>query len=246
MRFLALALVAIAGVARAEWSAHLQVESFRWTEKVGPPDLTETGGRFGVGAGWQQAEGTGFRLRYRGTAYAGSVNQKSQDPATGQSRQGKTDYSGIVNELQAVYRAEGESLHPMAGIGVDYWKRTLPFTRREQDWSVVFARFGLEAGAWANAGWSAAAGIKFPLWTSINAHFVEAGFNSNPSLEPPGALRAFAEMGYRFGRRWKMSGYYDGYRFGQSPDVRITPPPTTANQPRSALDTFGGRLHYFF
>ena len=248
MRALVLAaLVVASGAARAEWSASLQAEGFRLTEKSGPPDLTERGGRFGVGWSWLQEDGTRWSLRYRGAAYAGAVNQKSVDATTGQSRTGTTDYAGIVNEAQLIYRADGErGFHPMAGFGVDYWVRTLPFTRREQDWRVMFVRFGLEAGTWSKRGGSLAAGVKFPVWTSINAHFVEAGFNENPSIEPPGELSGFVEFGYRFSARWKWSAYYDAYRFGQSPDVALTSPTATANQPRTSIDAFGMRIHYFF
>lgn len=249
MKRLALAvLLAASATARAEWSANLQFEGLRWTEKSGPPDIVEKGTRLGVGWGWLQEEGAQrIFLRYRGAAYAGSTNQKSTDSATGLTRQGTTDYVGLVNEAQLIYRDDGHgSLNPMAGIGLDYWVRTLPFTRREQDWRVLFARFGLEVGAWRKRGVSLSAGIKFPLWTSINAHFVEAGFNENPAIEPPGAISGYAEIGYRFSQRWKLSAHYDGYRFGQSPDVNLTSPTATANQARTSIDSYGVRLHYFF
>jgi len=249
MRGLALAvLLAASAAAQAEWSANLQFEGVRWTEKTGAPDLVEKGSRFGVGWTWLQEEGAQrIFVRYRGAAYAGSANQKATDPATGLSRQGTSDYTGLVNEVQLIYRDDGHgSLNPMAGIGVDYWVRTLPSTRREQDWRVLFARFGLEVGAWRKRGVSLSAGIKFPVHTSINAHFVEAGFNENPPLEPPGSVSVYGEAGYRFSPRWKLSVHYDGYRFGQSPDVNLTSPTATANQPRTSIDSYGARLHYFF
>ena len=251
MKVLALAvLLAASAAAHAEWSAHLQVEHFRWTEKVGSPDLTETGARFGVGLAYEQDAGQ-FLFRYRGTAYAGSPNQKGEDPVTGAPRQGKTDYGGIANEAQFVYRGDADGLNPLVGVGLDYWVRTLPFSRQEQTWRVGFVRAGIEAGTWRKTGWSSAIGIKYPFWNSINANFDEAGFTDNPALEPRGAVSAYGEVGYRFSRRWKIVGYYDSYRFGQSPSVTLTTrtvpaATTTTNQARSAMDALGVRLQYFF
>jgi hypothetical protein len=61
----------------------------------------------------------------------------------------------------------------------------------------------------------------------------------------------YAQAGYRFTPRWSLIGYYDGYRFGESKQVRATSassPGTTflLFQPASTVDSFGLKLQYDF
>ena len=249
IRALALIGVFIAAPAYAEWSVNVQIERFKWNEQVSsPPEVNETGGRAGVGWTWQMEGDDGFRWRYRGELYAGSLKYKGQTIGTGTPAQGTSDYAGIVNELQGLYRAPGAWLQLVAGLGFDYWQRTLPFTSQREDWSVWFARLGVETGTWAKRGLFAGVGAKYPLYVNENAHFMEAGFDQNPNLRPGRELSAYAEVGYRFSPRWKFTGYYDSYRFAQSPTVFLTSGARgfIAWQPRSAQDVVGLRIDYYF
>lgn len=250
MRGLALAvLLAASASARAEWSANLQVERFHWNEQVPAPEVNETGARMGIGWQWQEERDAPILVRYRGGVYAGSVRYEGQTLFGGTPAQSTTDYAGIVNEIHLMYRAPGAGgLIFIGGLGLDYWERTLPFSSQREDWRVIFARVGIELGTLNKRGASMALGVKYPLSTEENAHLQDAGFDQNPSLEPGREASLYAELGYRFSQRWKVSGYYDSYRFAQSPVVTVTGGSSVFNvwQPRSSLDVVGMRLHYFF
>jgi len=243
-------LLAASAAARAEWSVNAQIERFHWNEQLSPPpDVNENGGRAGVGLTWTQDGDYGFRLRYRGTLYAGSVKYSGQQLITHVPAQATSDYAGIVNEIHGLYRPTSQSWFQLvAGLGWDYWQRTLPFTSQREDWSVVFARFGLETRTWLKRGWFAGAGVKFPLHTDQDAHFVDQGFDQNPHLNPGRELSGYAELGYRLSGHWKVTGYYDSYRFAQSPNVFLTSGSSAfvAWQPRSSMDVLGLRLDYYF
>ncbi len=246
-----LALIGLLGAAPAyaEWSVNVQVERFRWKEEISPPpEVTETGGRAGFGWSWQMDGDVGFRARYRGTLYAGSIKYQGQT-FTGTPAQGTTDYAGIVNELQALYRRAPDAwLQVVAGVGFDYWQRTLPSTSQREDWAVWFTRVGVETGTWTKRGFFAGVGAKYPIYTNENAHFMDAGFDQNPELRPGRELSAYAELGYRLSPAWKFTGYYDSYRFAQSPNVHLTSGSSAfiAWQPRSSMDVVGLRIDYYF
>ncbi|HET7366582.1 MAG TPA: hypothetical protein VFJ70_23660 [Burkholderiales bacterium] len=250
-RVQALALIGLLGTAPAyaEWSLNVQIERFKWNEELSPPpDVDEAGGRAGVGWSWQMDGDTGLRWRYRGGLYAGSVKYQGQT-STGTPAQATSDYAGIVNELHALYRRAPDAwLQVVAGVGFDYWQRTLPFTSQREDWSVWFTRFGVETGTWTKRGFFAGAGAKYPIYATEDSHFMDAGFDQNPELRPGRELSAYAELGYRLSPSWKFTGYYDSYRFAQSPNVQLTRGGTgfIAWQPRSAQDVVGLRIDYYF
>jgi hypothetical protein len=244
---LALTSLLAAAPAHAEWSVNAQVERFRWTEQVSGPEVVESGGRAGIGLSWTDDAQRGLIMRYRGTLYAGSVRYRGQLQFSGTPSQATTDYAGIRNELQGLYRAEADSvLGLVGGIGLDYWQRSLSFTSQREDWAVLYARAGIETGRWH--GLFAGAGVKFPLKTLEDAHFTDAGFDRNPELRPGRELSLYADLGYRMSRRWQLTAYYDSYRFAQSPVVMLTSGTSafTAWQPRSTMDVVGLRLDYFF
>src|SRR5438067_1221883 len=79
-------------------------------------------------------------------------------------------------------------------------------------WAESTAPSGTEPGPIVGSG----GGIKYPFWTRQDAHLTDIGFNANPHLEPKGTLSLYADVGYRFTRRWSVTGYYDSYRFDES------------------------------
>lgn len=245
--FILLLLGAVCAPARAEWSVHAQLERFRWREDS-QPRVKEMGARGGLGLGWTQDGSSGFLLRYRGTVYAGSVKYDGATLVTGTPVQGTTDYSGMVNELHALYRpTETSFAQIVAGLGVDYWQRSFPTTfNQQEDWRVVFLRIGLETGS--RRGLSAAAGVKYPVSTEEKAHLQDQGFDQNPPLHPGKELSVYADLGYRFSPHWRLAGYYDSYRFAESRKVTVTQGTTgfIVWQPRSTLDVLGLRVEYFF
>jgi hypothetical protein len=101
--FAGLLLLLAAGGARAEWQVNVQAERFRWAETT-QPGVTETGPRFGIGAGWTQDRPNALHFAWRGTLYGGSVTYSGaqlfppNDPVTG-----TTEYTGLLNELQAIW-----------------------------------------------------------------------------------------------------------------------------------------------
>ncbi len=236
-----------AAPAYAEWSVNAQVERFRWKEQVSGPEVVESGGRAGFGLSWTQDAERGLIMRYRGTLYAGSVRYRGQLQFSGTNAQSTTDYAGIRNEVQGLYRADADSvLGIVGGLGLDYWQRSFPFTSQREDWTVLYARAGIETARWH--GLFAGAGVKYPLQTVENAHFTDAGFDQNPQLRPGRELSLYADLGFRVSRRWQLTAYYDSYRFAQSRSVRLTSGSTAfiAWQPRSSQDAVGLRLDYFF
>jgi hypothetical protein len=246
----ALALLACAGLAgaagnaAAEWSANLAVEHFRWAEST-TPGVTETGPRVGLGVGWMQDRSSGWLFAYRGELYGGSVQYSGAGLFTGTPIEGTTDYYGVKNEVQAILRSAGGRANLILGLGLDYWERWLTNVQNENYW-VWYLRAGAEYGGRASHGWFAGAGLKYPVYVEENAHLDDIGFDQNPKLHPGRAASGYAELGYRFGRRWSANAYYEGYRFGESRPATVTMGGTTFQvfQPKASADSFGLRLHY--
>jgi hypothetical protein len=233
-----------AGDASAEWSANVGVEQFRWAEST-TPGVTETGPRVSLGLGYMQDRTSGWLLAYRGDLYGGSVNYHGAGLFTGTPIEGTTDYYGVRNEAQAIHRSGRTDL--VLGLGLDYWERWLTSSQSE-DYYVYYVRLGAEYGGRASQGWFVGAGVKYPVYIVQNAHFDDIGFDQNPKLHPGRAASGYAQVGYRFGRRWSAEAYYDGYRFGESRPATVTMGGTTfqAFQPKSSADSVGLRLHYHF
>jgi hypothetical protein len=243
----ALACLAGTGKAAAEWSADVHYERFRWVEST-DPRVTERGPRVGIGASWIQNKASGWVAAYHGELYGGSVHYTGSYLFSGAPAEGTTVYSGILNELNAIYRFSDErGFQLVSGLGLDYWTRKLSETQSE-DWSVVYARLGAALGGRTTQGWFAGGGVKYPIYVDEDAHLTHIGFDSSPRLHPIGAFSPYADIGYRFGRHWTLSGYYDSYRFKESLKARTTMGGTSflVFQPTSKVDTLGLRLHYHF
>lgn len=253
-----LALAGLLGANRpalAEWSVNFQLEHYQWKEKT-TPEVKIKGWQPGIGLTWEQDKEAGWRFRYRGELYAGSFDYEGAT-LSGTPLTDTADYSGISNEVDALYRPLPESFFQLVtGLGLDYWERRFPFSaagtafsgHQQEDWTTLFLRVGLEAGNRMKRGWFAGTGLKYTLGTRLNAHFDDLGFDQNPELSPGRSFAAYAEAGYRLASQWRLSAYYEGYRFSQSPAVTVTGGGTTSAfvQPESRQDEAGLRLEYVF
>ena len=245
---MALLALAAASPAQAEWEANVKLERFRWAEET-QPGVTETGPRFGIGLGWIQDRESGWLAAWRGELYGGSVEYTGAElfPPNNPVK-GTTEYTGLMSELQAIYRFSNTGPALLAGLGFDYWNRQLSDIQKEE-WTVVFTRLGGELGnrARRGSGLFAGAGVKYPIYVVEDAHLTDIGFDQNPKLHPGRAPSLYAEIGYRF-TQWTLTGYYDSYRFKQSPGENVTAGGARfiVFQPKSSVDSFGLRLHIHF
>jgi hypothetical protein len=164
-------------------------------------------------------------------------------------------YTGLVNEVQGIYRLPGTrmGLEFVAGLGHNYWERNI-LPDQQEDYSLVFVRLGLNLDRRAARGWFGGGGLKLPIYVSENAHFDELGFDQNPRLEPEGRWSLYAQAGYRFSPAWSLIGYYDSYRFKESESTPFIRHPfieacnlgCSFRQPQSRMATYGVRLRYSF
>ncbi len=252
----ALAGVLVSAPAHAGWGISAEVERFRWAEST-HPRVTETGPMFGIGARFSQERPAGWPFGWRGRLYLGSVDYNGSLLFTGTPVGGTTEYTGLLNEVQAVHRLPGnpQGLEVVSGLIWDYWNRQLSPDQREEYW-IASLRLGLQADRRERTGWFGGGGLKYPFYTRENAHFTELGFSSNPRLEPKGAMSLYADLGYRFNRNLSLAAYYDSYRFKESdptpgmtnPFVPDCTPPRSCRfiQPTSNVDSLGLRLQYSF
>ena len=251
----------VSAAAHAGWYVNGDVEHFRWAESTNPA-VTETGPMFGIGGGYRVLRPAGWQFGWRGRLYFGSLDYNGALLSTNEPATGTSDYSGITNEGQAIYRVPGSAsgMEFVSGLVLDYWNRQLSSVQREQYW-IASLRLGLNFDQREAKGWYGGGGVKYPFWTRQDAHLSDIGFNANPELEPKGTLSVYADVGYRFTRRWSLTGYYDSYRFNASdPTPPIINPSVNGCrgapldrpggcqlfQPQSKQDSFGLRLEYSF
>jgi hypothetical protein len=246
-------LAAASGAAKAEWSANLEYERYRWTEpSVG---VTEKGPLYGLGVGWAQEQPTtGWAFSYRGKYYFGSVDYSGGTLVGNQPVQATVDYNGLLNEVQAAYLVPEMPLRAVLGLGLDYWNRQLSSAQHEE-WYVYFLRAGAEWGNRLKEGWFVGGGIKYPFYVLQNPHARSIGFDQDVKLHPKGTASLYADVGYRLGPHWTLSAFYDSYRFDQSPTERVSGATCTASfgvptcgllQPASNADMYGLRVYYHF
>lgn len=250
----AIAAAAVSAPAQAGWSVTADLEHFRWSEAISP-DVTERGPLVGFGVRYSHDLGADWQFGYRGRIYLGLVDYDGAFLSTGAPAGGSTEYRGLANEVQAIYRLPESPYGVVSGLILDYWNRQLSADQREE-YLVASLRLGVQVDPDESPGWFGGGGLKYPFHTRENAHLTDIGFNSNPSLEPKGKVSLYASLGYRFRRELSLEAYYDSYRFKASeatesitnPSLPGCTPPGGCNvyQPASDRDSFGLRLQYNF
>ena len=248
-RLAVLALALLWGAsAHAGWSLSGDVEYFRWEESTDPM-VRETGPRYGISWEFLGERPAGWQFAYRGQFRRGTVDYDGAFLFSGLPTTARVRYTGLVNEVQGIYRmpASRLGLEFVGGLGWDYWERNILPDQRE-DYSLIFVRLGLNLDRREARKWFGGGGFKLPIYVSENARFDELGFEQNPRLHPEGRWSLYAQAGYRFTPSWSLIGYYDSYRFAESKPVAMTSGATTFFfvQPQSRMDTFGLRVRYSF
>jgi hypothetical protein len=244
--FVIVLLALPASPARAQFRAAAGIEHFHWAEHV-DPEVQENGPRFTILLGWRQPGSSPVRAGYQGTVFAGSAHYRGSllfEPGTAAS--GTTNYSGTAQEARVSVLA-APNLDVIGGLGFELWLRRLSADQRE-DFTVTYFRLGVE-GSTVTRAWTFAAGLKFPMSVSEDAHLDLLGFDENPKLEPRGKVSGYSDVTYRFATEWGVTGYIDGFHFGESDRVTLTDQDGTSvtlYQPAADLRTLGVRFVRFF
>ena len=238
-------VVSWAAAAHAGWSVSLDAEAFKWQEQT-DPIVKETGPRWGFSWEYEQLRPQGWQFAYRGQFRRGTVDYSGSFLFGGGPATARTEYTGVVNEEQGIYRFAG-GLELLGGLGIDYWRRNI-LPDQNEDYLVLFGRLGLNFDRRSARTWFGGGGVKYPFHVSENAHLDEVGFDQNPRLTPKGQASLYGQVGYRFTPQWSLIGYYDSYRFGESDAVLASSgvPTFLVFQPASRVDTLGIRLRYSF
>jgi len=95
-------------------------------------------------------------------------------------------------------------------------------------------------------GWIFGLGVKYPFYTHEDAHMTDLGFDRNPALKPGGGASLYGNLSCRLNEKLRLTVYYDGYEFRQSPAEAVngTTGPTAVVQPASTMSVIGLKLEY--
>ena len=245
----------LSNVAHAESSIGGSIENYQWQETItgSPLSPKEAGLRYAVNIKWTQDGDHGLLLGYRGRLYAGRVHYDTFLQSTNAPVATSTQYGGITHEGQLSYRTDANiyKLDFVGGAGLDTWQRSIDNNGFNQieDYLIIYLRAGINLEKPASgAGWHGAGGLKYPIFTSEDAHLESQGFSSNPILSPGKDISFYAELGYRVSKRWDIVGYYDSWRFKQSDTVIASSGGTVYGiyQPESRMDAYGVKVMYSF
>ncbi|ABQ25461.1 hypothetical protein [Geotalea uraniireducens] len=247
-----------------EFSVNLSPQYFQWEEFFnGRRLLREQGWLVGAGPliylNLLQAEPAGSLL-LKGKAevfggvvgYTGETQPPNPFPV-------KTDvgYVGVKGEVDLGWRftVNKVSFEPFGGVGYRWWLRDLynsttvdnsgklvKVNGYTETWQSVYARAGGQIGYAISDDWRAfcEGGAKYPFYTGNSVDFTETG---NLTTKPGGRWSAFAEIGARY-RKFKLSAFYEGFRYAQSPVVASST--LRVFQPTSESDLFGFSLGWVF
>lgn len=237
----------------AAWETGVAAEYYTWTEY--PSDTTgtpkESGPRFAIHLNWTADRDEGSLLGYRGKVYFGRVNYDTFTQMTNTPVTTDTRYAGMAHEGQLIFRTDalGHKLDYIGGMGWDYWRRNIGSSAQVEDYSVLYLRGGLNLDQPARQpGFHGGGGLKLPVWITEDAHLKDQGYYTNPTLMPEINISLYGELGYRFNRRFDISGYYDSWRFRQSGAVVVRDASGAWGiwQPRSSMHALGLRALFSF
>lgn len=243
-----IALLMLPAAGHAQLALHAGVEYFRWKERT-TPAVEETGAMFAFGFDYTQRADAGFLFAYRGRIWGGDVDYDGATLFTGDPVKSTTSYFGVTNELQARWRRpieDGYFFDLVFGAGWDGWRRELSPIQKE-DFDIVYLRLGTDFDTFRTDRWMIGLGVKFPMWAREDAHLTALGFDRNPILKPKRDVSAYAQVGYRFDRNWRVVGYADGYRFRESdaePVTHATEGAMFVFQPASSMLNIGVKVEY--
>ena len=243
------------------------VEQFRWREIDTDKRqlLEESGQRYNVAVNFDNLRrlNSGMVYSLGGKLYLGSVDYNGETQLTSIPVRSTTSYFGVQFDALGGYRFERHlhGLDLLAGVGVDYWRRSIKdsyvqglgqVSGANEDYFAFNTRLGLgyfhEMG---NARHYLQVGLKYPFYV------FEYGYQTgadNVILNPKGRASLFARYQWEFGNaarnRWGVSLYYDSYRFSQSNTVIDTangvPTGYIIWQPESHQDVYGVQLGFYF
>src|SRR6185312_2516168 len=92
----------------AGWDGDGVVEHLRWAEGT-DPGVTETRPMFGLGVGYRWLRQAGWQFAWRGRLYYGSLDYNGAFLSANEPATGTSDYTGVANEAQAIYRVPGSA-----------------------------------------------------------------------------------------------------------------------------------------
>ncbi|MDE3021378.1 MAG: hypothetical protein KGI54_05915 [Pseudomonadota bacterium] len=248
-------LLAMSPLAHASWKVGSGVEQFNWHEYASNGSLLdkEQGARYDLFASYLQNGNEGLLFGWHGKFYTGDPTYNGATQL-GVPYNSDSQYNGLNNELLAVYRTRLDSKRVdwTTGLGYDMWRRgtrnTLLGMTQNEDWNVVYAKFGGEIYQHAHSGWHGGGGVRYTLYTSENSHFDALGASSNPSLSPGKSYGYDVNGGYRINRHWDFTAYYSYTRFTQSSPVSLSFGGLAASafQPLSVQKDIGANISYQF
>lgn len=249
------ALTVFSADARAAWSFGEGVENYSWQEFLEGSSLSpkESGQRLALQWRFIQEGDAGLLASYHGKYYLGSVRYETFSVIDGAPASTTTEYSGDIHEGLLSYRTNAASykLDYTGGLGIDSWKRRVRHTGFDyvENYRVLFLRGGINFDQPAlSPGFHGGGGIKYPLYTRVDAHFDDIGFNSNPTFKPGKQASFYLELGYRTKYRLDIVGYYDSWRFKKANPVTVSNSLGTwvFDQPQAQMDAMGIRIMYLF
>lgn len=233
------------------------IERFNWQEFdiSGAKMVKESGPRLFVSLESENQVSERWIYGFRGRIYAGTVTYDGQLIGSGTPYSTDSDYSGFsgaVDFTGRFPRANGEfsDWGLRFGLGGDSWNRHLQdgvsggtvVAGYTEKYTALVGRLGV---AYVPVqGWFGEAGAKYPFKVRE-----EVNLYDGVTLEPQGAISLFGTIGYNFGQRWSIKGYYDSYRFKASNAKDVTSggvPAGTVYQPRSDMDLLGITAGFFF